>query len=294
MSDLPGYLAYRAIAGVFSRLPEPAMRRSGEALGRLLWHLAPKRRALVQRHLRRVVGESADVVALSRRMFASYGRYWAELFWITPRRKAEFVEHADVEGVEHATAARDAGRGVIFALPHIGNWEAAGAKAEAIGFPVLAAAEALSNQRIVDWFVECRRAVGIDVVVASTGAKVTAALMRRLGDGGTVALVADRDVTGRGVEVEFFGEKTTMPAGPVALAERTGAALFPVGSYFKEGKGHDFVIHEPIVIPDAPTREERIAGGVKAFASALEGIIRVAPEQWHLFVPNWPSDEEPG
>jgi phosphatidylinositol dimannoside acyltransferase len=292
VSELPAYLAYRAFSAVFGMFPEPAMRFSGESIGRLMWHLAPKRRRLVQRHLRRVVGDAEDIDALSKRMFASYGRYWAELFWIRPKRKGELAEHADVEGVEVALEARRQGKSVIFGLPHIGNWEAAGAKAEAIGFPVLAAAEALANKRIVDWFVECRRAVGIDVVVASAGARATAALMRRLEQGGTVALVADRDVSGRGIAVEFFGEKTTMPAGPVALAERTGAALLPVGSYFKKGRGHRFVIHEPVEIPDAPTREERLAAGVKAFAEALEQIIRAAPEQWHLFVPNWPSDAE--
>jgi KDO2-lipid IV(A) lauroyltransferase len=90
--------------------------------------------------------------------------------------------------------------------------------------------------------------------------------------------------------VEFFGERTTMPAGAVALADATGADLLPVGAYFKDGRGYRIVVHDPVALPDAPTREERIALGVQEFAVVLEDIIREAPWQWHLFQPNWPSD----
>jgi lauroyl/myristoyl acyltransferase len=182
----------------------------------------------------------------------------------------------------------------VLALPHVGNWEAAGAKAEQIGIPVLAVAEQLPNRRIVDWFVRVRNRMGIDVVLTGNGGRVTRELVERLASGGTVALVADRDLSGRGVEVEFFGERTTIPAGPVALAERTGATLLPVGCYFKEGRGHRFVVRPPLEIPAAPTREERVALGTQRCALAFEEIIRAAPHQWHLFVPNWPSDREEG
>jgi KDO2-lipid IV(A) lauroyltransferase len=117
--------------------------------------------------------------------------------------------------------------------------------------------------------------------------------MRRLRGNGVVALVADRDISGKGVEVEFFGEKTTMPAGSVALADRTGAVLLPVGCYFAEGRGHEFVIESPVVLPEVGKRSDRIAAGTQLLAHRLEAIIRRAPEQWHLFQPNWPSDREP-
>ena len=292
MSDLPLYLGYRALAGILGVLPEAGMRRLGEALGWSASFLAPGRMRLVQRHLERVTGRSSGLRPMARQAFASYGRYWAEVFWVRPHRKAEFVAHTEVVNAGELHRARDAGRGLIVALPHMGNWEAAGARAEAEGIPVLAAAEALANARIVDWFVGVRRAMGIEVVIAGAGNSVTAALARRLRAGGTVALVADRDLSGRGIDVEFFGERTTMPAGPVALAERTGAVLLPVGSYFNRGRGHRFVVHPQVEIPDSGDRAERISRATQAFARALESIIREAPEQWHLFQPNWPSDGE--
>jgi len=293
MGDWPLYLLYRVFSGLFGLLPEPVMRRAGEGVGRLAWYVAPGRRRLVQRHLRRVVGHDADVTQPSKEMFASYGRYWAEVFWVRPRRKDQIVAGCRIEGEERVHEAKARGKGVVLALPHMGNWEAAGAKAEAIGIPVLAAAEGLENRKIVDWFVEVRAHLGIETVITGRGNRVTAALARRLKEGGVIALVSDRAVSGRGVPVRFFGEETTMPAGPVALAERSGAVLLPVACYFEPGGGgHRFVVRPPLQIPEGGTREERIQAGTQSFAAVLEGLIREAPHDWHLFVPNWPSDRE--
>lgn len=287
-----GFLLYRAFTALLGAMPEPMMRRMGEGLGRLAWHLAPTRRRLVQRHLLRVLGDGADVLTLSKDMFASYGRYWAEVFWLRPRRKRELVEHSEVinEATLHRSKAE--GKGIILVLPHMGNWEVAGAVAESIGLPVLAAAENLPNPLITDWFVKTRQMVGIDIVLTGRGMRATGELARRLRDGGVVALLSDRDLSGRGIPVDFFGETTTMPAGPVALADRTGAPIHVVGSYFNEGRGHTYLIAEPLPLPDGDSREERVAAGVQVFAHELEKMIRRAPQDWHLFQPNWPSDRE--
>jgi KDO2-lipid IV(A) lauroyltransferase len=295
VKKLGGYWLYRALAGLFGLLPEPAMRWTGERLGWLLSFVARDRMALLERHMSRVVPDSGgDLTSRARAMFSSYGRYWAEVFWIRPRRKAEFVAAAQVEGLDNILAARDMGRGIVLALPHLGNWEAAGAKAEDVGIPVLAVAESLPNPLITDWFIDVRNHMGIDVVLTGRGHRVTPALVERLEAGGTVALLADRDLSGRGIEVEFFGERTTIPAGPVTLADRTGAVLLPVGCYFSPGPGHRFVVHPPLELPQQGTTEERVAAGAQRLAGVLEDIISEAPEQWHMFQPNWPSDREAG
>jgi KDO2-lipid IV(A) lauroyltransferase len=225
-------------------------------------------------------------------MFASYGRYWAEVFWLRPARKEELVAQSEIINEEALHRSKSVGKGIILVLPHMGNWEVAGAVAESIGIPVLAAAENLPNPLITDWFVKTRNMVGIDIVLIGRGLRATGELAKRLEQGGTVALLSDRDLSGRGVPVTFFGEETTMPAGPIALADRTGAAVHVVGSYFKEGRGHYYVVADPLEMPDGDDREQRIALGVQRFAEKLEGMIRRAPEDWHLFVPNWPSDRE--
>lgn len=287
-----GFIGYRAFTGILGLLPEPAMRWVGEGLGKLAWYVAAGRRRLVQRHLRRVLGADAEVKSRSKRMFARYGRYWAEVFWLRPRRKEEVVAHTVILNVETLFRSHAAGKGIILALPHMGNWEVAGAAAEAIGLPVLAAAEALPNDLITDWFVGVRKMVGIDVVLVGKGRRATGELMKRLRAGGTVALVADRDLSGRGVPVRFFGEETTMPAGAVALADRTGAPIHVVGSYFNPGRGHWYLVKDPLQLPGGDDRDRRIAAGVQVFAEALEEVISEVPEDWHLFLPNWPSDRE--
>jgi KDO2-lipid IV(A) lauroyltransferase len=292
VKDRLGYLAYRVFTALLGALPEPAMRRLGEGLGKAAWYIAPERRRLVQRHLRRVLGADVAVTSRSKAMFASYGRYWAEVFWLRPDRKADIVANADVINEESLQRSKAAGKGIILVLPHMGNWEVAGAVAESIGIPVLAAAENLPNPLITRWFVKVRNMVGIDIVLIGKGLRATGELAKRLEAGGTVALLSDRDLSGRGVPVEFFGERTTMPAGPVALADRTGAPIHVVGSYFKHGRGHTYRVADPLPLPSDGDREERIAAGVQTFAGVLEDMIRYAPQDWHLFVPNWPSDRE--
>jgi KDO2-lipid IV(A) lauroyltransferase len=294
VKDRLGYLAYRFFTAVLGVLPEWAMRRLGEGLGRLAWYIAPRRRRLVQRHLRRVLGNDADVEQRSKLMFARYGRYWTEVFWLKPNRRSEIVEHSDILNEEALQRSKREGNGIILVLPHMGNWEVAGAVAASIGIPVLAAAENLPNPLITDWFVEIRKMVGIDIVLIGKGLRASGELAKRLGEGGTVALLSDRDLSGRGVPVVFFGEETTMPAGPVALADRTGAAIHVVGSYFKPGRGHIYKVADPLPLPDCEDRDQRIAAGVQSFAKVLEEMIKIAPEDWHLFVPNWPSDREEG
>jgi KDO2-lipid IV(A) lauroyltransferase len=282
------YALFRSLTAIFGVLPEPVVRRVGRSLGYLLSFVASDKLDMAERHMTRATGTSQGARRVARRMFASYGRYWAEVFWMRPRKFDAIVRHADVVGLEHVDAARS--HGIVLALPHVGNWEAAGAKAVAEGVPVLAVAEALADRRVVDWFVDVRRRFGIDVIIGDRSASVTKALLERLKDKRTIALPCDRDIWRDGVPVVFFGEETTLPAGPVALADRTGAHLLVVGCYFKRGRGHRLVVQPRVEIPAAPTPEERVRLGTQELARRLEKTITAAPEQWHMMVPNWPSD----
>ncbi len=291
MKGLSGYLLYRVLSGLFGLLPAPAVRVTGRTIGTGLSRVAGKRMGLLRRHMRRVMGaepSETEINAAAREMFASYGRYWAEVFWFRPRRKEDVVQRARVTGLDDVFEAKRGGRGIIFAVPHMGNWEVAGSLAETLDLHVLSVAEDLPNPRITDWFVKTRAAYGIEIIVAGRGSTTTP-LARALKDGQVVALVADRDVTGNGIEVEFFGEMTTMPAGPVSLALMTGAAIFPIGSQF-DGAGYLFPCQPELLIPEDENRSERIRLGTQALARAYEDLIREKPTDWHLFSANWPSD----
>lgn len=271
-------------------LPAGIARRLGYAGGGV-WHsFAKGRRNMAERHMRRVLGDGSDAVGAARRVMRSYGRYYSEALWARGKRVDDLVAHTTVEGLENITMARDQGRGMIYGLPHLGNWEVAAPVAVNEKVPVVAVAENLPNRRITDWFTRMRAEFGIEIVLATGGTEVMRALETALGDNKAVALLSDRDLKGRGVEVEFFGEKTTLPPGPATLALRTGAPLLPVASYYDGPDDYRVVVGAALPVPEDGTRTERVRKLTQALAIEMEDMIRAAPDQWHLVQPNWPSD----
>lgn len=293
MKDYLAYLALRAGVGLVGGLPAPVMRSLGRAFGAVWGVVDQERRSMARRHAQRVLGGAGDPNTTAREMMRSYGRYYAEALWARQRRIPGMLASTRVEGLDKIIDASKAGTGMILALPHMGNWEAAAPIAEDLGIPVVAVAEELPNRRITDWFTAMRSEFGIEIVLASGRIEVMRRLEQAIADNKAVALLSDRDLKGRGVKVDFFGENTTMPPGPATLAVRTGAPLFPVGCYFTDG-GYHVVVRDPVPIPEEGSRGERVAAITQLLARELETIISQAPEQWHLVVPNWPSDKDGG
>jgi KDO2-lipid IV(A) lauroyltransferase len=116
--------------------------------------------------------------------------------------------------------------------------------------------------------------------------------LKALRDNGLLALVCDRDLRGDGVDVEFFGEHTTLPAGPATLALRTGAVIVPVAVYFRPHGGHHAVVRPPLDTSRQGSLREDVARITQALAREFEGLIAAEPQQWHLLQPNWPSDRD--
>ncbi len=208
---------------------------------------------------------------------------------MSPEHRDRLREGIEVVGIEHVRAARDAGLGAIYVLPHLGNWELAGLVAAEEKIEIVAVAEDLGNAWLRDWFVETRRDMGIDVVFAGGAVETIRRLEAALGRNAAVALVSDRDLARRGVSVEFLGETTTLPAGPFTLALRTGAPVLPTAVFFTPF-GHRLVIEPPLPAPAEGPRRHRVEEATQAVADVLEDFIRAAPRQWHLLQPNWPSD----
>lgn len=291
MKDLLGYIGLRIGVGVFGLLPLGVARGLGQFLGRASFRFDRHRREMAERHQTRVHQDAEVGKRAARRVLELYGRYWAETLWVRPRRVRGMQGKTSVEGLDFILDARDAGTGMIYALPHMGNWEAAAPIAVNEGVPVVAVAEDLPNRRITEWFTRQRAQFGIEIVLATGGIEVMRRLEAAIEENKAVALLSDRDLSGRGVKVVFFGEETTVPGGPASLAIKTGAPLLPVASYF-DGDGHKLVVTEPVAVPDVESRTEKIQLMTQELATRMEGLIRRAPEQWHLVLPNWPSDRE--
>lgn len=291
MRHLLAYLALRLALGILGLLSAKTARRLGRWGGKI-WHLFDRgRRKMARRNMARVLGPQADTETMAVEVMESYGRYWAEALWVRTKRIPELLGSTEVEGLDRVLAARDAGSGMILGLPHMGNWEVAAPIAVTRDIPVVAVAERLANERITGWFTAMRAEFGIEIVLATGSIEVMRRLEAALSDNKAVALLSDRDIKGRGVEVEFFGEKTTLPPGPATLALRTGAPLFPVATYFR-GEGYRIVVEPALEVPERGSRSERVQRLTQDLATAMERLILEEPTQWHLVVPNWPSDRD--
>ena len=150
-----------------------------------------------------------------------------------------------------------------------------------------AVAELIHPPKLYDWFVSQRQALGLTIVPLGDAGGV---LLRTLRAGGLVGLLCDRDIVGNGVEVEFFGERTTLPAGPATLALRTGAALLPTVVYSGPGDWHTAVVHPPLDTARRGSLRADVHRLTQELATCFEEFIVRRPEQWHLYQPNWPSD----
>ena len=285
------YLAYRTGSVVARAVPAPVAHHGARLAGVVLVRTMKGRRAMLERHLRRVHGPALDGPALHRevrRAFASYARYWAESFRLPGSTPAQLAVDMTSEGLEHVEQALAAGRGVVLALPHLGGWDYGGAWMASLGFRMVAVVETVEPPELFEWFAQLRRSLGLEVLPLGPG--VGAAALRRLGEGAVVALVCDRDLEGTGVEVDFFAERTTLPGGPATLALRAGAALVPCAMYFGAGGSHHAIFHAPLDTARTGRLRDDVARVTQELAVELEGFIRRAPDQWHLLQPNWPSD----
>lgn len=272
-------------------LPAAAVDRLVAPCGALMAQVMGGRRTMLARHLRRIHGPGLDGRELDRevrRSFASYARYWAESFRLPGTPADALAAGITEEGLAHVDAGLAAGRGVIIAIPHLGGWDFGGAWLASLGYRMVAVVEPVRPPELFEWFVGLRRSLGLEVLPLGPGAGNTT--LRRLKENAVVALVCDRDIGSTGVEVEFFGERTTLPGGPATLALRTGAALLPSAIYYRDGGGHHAVLGAPLDVTRHGRLRDDVARLTQELAGHLEQLIRRAPDQWHLLQPNWPSD----
>lgn len=283
---------YRAAALAARAMPWTAARAVIPGLGITANLASPERRAMITRHLQRV-DPGLRGVRLRRAVqeaFDSYTRYYLESFRLPHLSPREVDKHMGREGYRYVLDGLAAGNGVILALPHLGGWEWAGRWLVDRGHGLTVVVEQIQPPELFDWFVELRSRLGMNVVPLGpdAGREVMGALKRN----DIVCLLCDRDIPRNGVEVEFFGERTTLPAGPVTIAMRTGAPILPTAVYFADrNNGHLGVVRPPIPLERTGGRlRDDVAVGTQRLAHELEVLIRRAPQQWHLFQPNWPSD----
>ncbi|MFF3694705.1 phosphatidylinositol mannoside acyltransferase [Streptomyces sp. NPDC002221] len=276
------------------KLPEPVANGLGRRIADQVWKRRGKSVLRLESNLARVVPDASPerLAALSRAGMRSYMRYWMESFrlpsWSRDRMANGFVP----EDVHHLVDGLASGRGVVIALPHMGNYDLAGAWVTTkMDTPFTTVAERLKPETLYDRFVAYRESLGMEVL-PHTGGSAFGTLARRLRAGGLVCLVADRDLSASGVEVKFFGETTRMPAGPAMLAQQTGAVLMPVTLWYDDSPIMKGRVHPPIEVPETGDRTAKTSSMTQAMADAFATGIADHPEDWHMLQRLWLADLE--
>ena len=289
------YYGYVVGSWLAARMPERVAYGLARLLGRVGMRRSSKRH-VVERNLVRITGLQAgspEVRELVGDAFTSYARYWLETFRLVRKDASFFLERFHAEGEENLDAVmKEYGKGAIVVVGHLGNWDAAGAWVGATGRRLATVVEELKPRRMFRFFADHRARLGMTIYPARAG--ITAKLVEEVDNGAVLAILGDRDLSGRGVKVTFFGEETTFPAGPASIALRTGVPLMVAGVFAEtsaDGRhGWRAIIEPPLDLPtdaDGALQEltQRVAG-------RLERFVAMRPEEWHVFQPFWLADRE--
>jgi lauroyl/myristoyl acyltransferase len=253
------------------------VRRNGKSVQRLRKNLERVKPGLSESQMRSLLEEG----------MASYMRYWCDTFRFPNWDKERINSTVTVTREELLLNGIKSGRGVIVSLPHAGNWDHAGSYFCLKGIHLVTVAERLKPERLFNEFLRYREAMGMEVLALDSRSIVT--LAQRLREGHLIALVADRDLSKSGIDVQFFGKPARMPAGPAVLALKTNAIFLTAFVNYTEKGIH--ITFDEIMIPESGTQEEKVSILVQKSADNFEQGIRKHPQDWHMLQRIWIDED---
>jgi KDO2-lipid IV(A) lauroyltransferase len=266
---LPESTAYKLAYSVSDFL----VKRNGKSVQRLRSNLSRTQPGIT----------ALDLDLLVIEAMRSYMRYWCDTFRLPDWSKKRILDTVTVTNEHLLIDAIAAKTGVIVAVPHAGNWDHAGAYFCAKGIRLVTVAERLKPEKLFLKFLAYRQAMGMEVLPLD--GRVLNTLEERLNEGALVALVSDRDLSRSGIEVEFFGGKARMPAGPALLALRTKAPLITAFVSYTESGVH--IEFRNIIVPSAGDESSKVKEIVQMTAQYFEDGISESPEDWHMLQRIW-------
>jgi len=283
------YLEYRAAWAIAAALPDALARHLPGRIGASWWRRASvTQRDQVARNLTRVTGMTVDADDdLVREAYVSYARYWSDSFRLHRMDADRVVAASTGHGLDLLDAVRDSGEGGILATAHLGSWDVGAFWTTQRRWRLVVVAEVVEPRRLFERFVHLREQAGLVVVPLVRGGDMLDRLEQHVRDGAIAALLADRDLTRKGPIVRFFGEPCRLPPGVAALARRTGRQVL-TGAFLTRGDGFHAHVLDAIDVAGLSVYD-----GTQVLATRLEELVRLYPQQWHVFVPNWLADREP-
>jgi lauroyl/myristoyl acyltransferase len=270
---MPPRLAY----GLADLIADVAWKRRGKGVERMRSNYATVRPELTH----------VELDALVRAGMRSYLRYWCDAFRLPDCTVDDLVARVRVIGVDPVRAQLQAGSSAVMFVGHLGNWDLGGAWSTTQLAPVVTVAERLKPEELFDEFLAFREGLGMRIFPLTGGSDVFRELVKACRSGALIALLADRDLTNGGIEVDFCGHRARMAVGPAALAVMTGAALHPCMFHYEreeQGPGWRTVVtfHDRVAVPAEGTSREKIQIMTQACADVLAQEVREHTDDWHM------------
>lgn len=288
------------------KVPDPLLRGLFDAIADATWLLHGGGVRQLERNLARVRPGLAprELRRLSRAGMRSYMRYYREVFTLPAWTPQQVTARVRVVGLDHLAVHLDGDRSPVLALSHQGNWDLAGAYATAHIAPVLTVAERLKPDELFEEFLAFRTSLGLEILALGDGDVFRDLVRGASRPGRIMPLLADRDLTHRGVEVDLFGHRARVAAGPAALAVSTGAPLVPAGIFYERlhgarrraaGSPWGLVIRffPRVDVPTDVPRSQRVAVATQGWVDTLSTALREHPEDWHMLQKVFVEDLDP-
>ena len=284
LPSMPARLAY----SIFEDIASATYVRGGASVVQLRRNYARARPELAP----------TELEALVRRGVSSYMRYWCEMFRLPGMSDTQMRGSVRAVGVEPIREALARGEAVIGFVPHMGNWDAAGAWAQATLGPVVTVVEKVEPESVFSGFMRLREQRGITVYPLTDSGEVLRKLMAHTGRPHILPLLSDRDLTGGGVEVDFLGGRASFAIGPAMLALRSTGRVVPISIRYERVERSVVpseyrtvvTFHDAVPDPGEGRTRDRIAAMTQACADVLGEQIRTHTENWHMMQPIFLDD----
>ena len=271
-------------------LPLKAAYRLALILADIRYFLFVRDRRVVEKNLKIVLGETdrKRLNYTARWVFRNFAKYLVDFFRFSKLDGNFLDKFVNIEGRNYLDAALDEGKGVILVTAHLGNWELGGVTVASLGYPLNVIALSHANKKVDDFFINQRASKGVKVV--SLGLSIRTCF-RALSNNEIVAVLGDRDFSGQGLKMEFFGRKALIPKGPAIFSIRSGAPIVPI--FVIRQKDDKFrVIFEPRLSYQLTGNTELDAESItKEVLKVLERYIKRYPCQWFMAADFWKEEK---
>ena len=280
------YLFIRLFHGILSILPFTIVRALAYPIG-IIYFIFTFRSSTLLYKRRIEIFKPNDLQYNPLMVKINYSRYWLETLWLTSRNYEKSISNKiEIINFDYVKKLKKQYPGLIFALPHMGNWEFAIPAGNSLNLNLLAVAEPLSNKYVLNWFKKLRENIGIEILIGGKGQNTFNLLVDKLASGKDICLLSDRSVNKSGVAVEFFSNIASFPKGPVALSLKTSVPIVPT-AMIKMSTGYKLYFHKPFYVPLFENEATSIQQGLKTLSNSFEEILSMDINDWHSIQPVW-------